>query len=103
MPGGGLWADRTLQVVYCIFGLVEGLIAVRIVLNMVAGNPDSLFTRFIYAVTDPMVLPLPVWSAGTRLHWALFDVAAMVTLVGLVFLAWVVWKLFGLLTPGERY
>ena len=46
--GRRLAAYRVAQLVYWIFGLVEGLIAIRLVLKALGANPSAGFAQFIY-------------------------------------------------------
>jgi uncharacterized protein YggT (Ycf19 family) len=48
-------ADRTVRIVYLVFGVIEGLIAIRMILKLLAANPDAGFTSLIYSVTQPFV------------------------------------------------
>jgi hypothetical protein len=48
-------ADRTVRIIYLVFGVVEGLIAIRVILKLLAANPDAGFTSLIYNVTQPFV------------------------------------------------
>src|SRR5690242_16518250 len=43
--------------VYFIFGVIEILIALRILLKLLAANPNAGFAQFIYSVTRPLVAP----------------------------------------------
>jgi uncharacterized protein YggT (Ycf19 family) len=46
---------RLVQLVYLVFGVVESLIGLRVLLKLLAANPDAGFARFIYDVTAPLV------------------------------------------------
>lgn len=46
---------RLIQLVYLVFGVVESLIGLRVLLKLLAANPDAGFSRFIYDVTAPLV------------------------------------------------
>src|SRR5690349_15358411 len=52
-----LAAMRVTQLVYWIFGLIEGLIAVRFVLKALGANPSAGFAEFIYGITGVLVAP----------------------------------------------
>lgn len=47
--------DRACQVIYLVFGIIEALIAIRILLKLLAANPDAGFSSFIYGITEPFV------------------------------------------------
>jgi uncharacterized protein YggT (Ycf19 family) len=48
-------ADRTVRIIYLAFGVIESLIAIRVVLKLLAANPSAGFTSLIYNVTQPFV------------------------------------------------
>ena len=54
------------QLVYLVFGLIEGLIAIRFVLKALGANPTAGFAEFIYGITGPLVAPFyrAVWQPG---------------------------------------
>jgi hypothetical protein len=45
------------QFAWLSFGVLEGLIALRILLRLIAANPSAPFAEFIYAVTAPFLWP----------------------------------------------
>lgn len=45
------------QFVWLGFGVVEGLIGLRILLKLIAANPDNPFAQFIYSITDLFLWP----------------------------------------------
>jgi uncharacterized protein YggT (Ycf19 family) len=48
---------KTYQVIYYILGIVEVLLAFRIVLKILAANPGNSIVSFIYSFSDPLALP----------------------------------------------
>src|SRR3989344_4784414 len=48
---------RTTQVVWYVFGVIEGLLAIRFFLKLLAANPAAGFTRLIYDMTEIFAAP----------------------------------------------
>ena len=48
---------RTYQVVWYILGVIEVLLAFRVLLRVIAANPSSGFASFIYVVSAPFAGP----------------------------------------------
>src|SRR5438309_890653 len=48
---------RASQTVNLIVGIIEGLIAIRIVLRLIAANPDNAFAHLIYGLSGIFVDP----------------------------------------------
>ena len=47
--------ERACQIVYLVFGVIEALVLIRILLKLLAANPDAGFSSFMYAITEPFV------------------------------------------------
>src|SRR5687768_10874009 len=50
-------AQWTARVIYFVFGVIEIVIAIRILLKLIAANEASGFARFIYGFTAPFLAP----------------------------------------------
>lgn len=46
-----------LSILNLVFGIVEGLIALRIVLELLGANSGSGFVQFIYSLSLPLIAP----------------------------------------------
>jgi len=75
---------RTNQIVWYILGLVEVLLAFRLVLKALGANPSVGFTSLIYAITTPLAAPfngiLGTFATGSStIEWSTI-IAAIVYL-----------------------
>lgn len=50
-------AGTLIQAIYFVFGVIEALIGIRIVLRLLGANPNNAFADFIYSVTGPFIAP----------------------------------------------
>ena len=48
---------KATQVVWLLFGILEALIAIRILLKLIAANPNSPIAALIYGFTDLFLFP----------------------------------------------
>jgi len=48
---------RAVQLVYLVFGLIEGLLVIRLVLKLLGANPQAGFSNWVYNVTDLFLGP----------------------------------------------
>lgn len=48
---------RTQRIIYYIFGVVEAFIAIRFVLRVLAANPTSAFTQWVYNISWVFAFP----------------------------------------------
>src|SRR4051794_22569956 len=49
--------DKLREAIYLLFGIIEGLIAIRFVLRALGAQPASTFAALVYGVTAPMTAP----------------------------------------------
>lgn len=97
--GRRLAAHRTVQLVYWIFGLIEGLILIRFVLKALGANPSAGFAQFIYGITAPVVAPFYGLFGNPTAQGSVLELHSIVALIVYALLAWLiaklVWILFG--------
>ena len=79
-------------VIYFILGLIEILLAFRLVFKITGANPVSGFVSFIYALTQIFILPFigifrPATTQGVETT-AIFEPATLVAMVVYAVLAW---------------
>ena len=80
-PSGG---ELTRRFVVLIFGIIQILIAARIVLLLLAAHPDNGLVSFIYQLSDLFVAPFNgiFNSDAVKAGRSIFDIAAVAALVG---------------------
>ncbi len=65
---------RGVQFVWFVFGILETILALRLILKALGANPVSGFANFVYSLTYPFVAPFQsVFSTtnitGSTLEW----------------------------------
>ena len=84
--------------IYFLFGLVEIAIALRILLKLLAANPNAGFSRFIYGVTGPFVARfVGIVGEPAASNGSVFELSSVLALVVYLLLSWIVAKLVQLL------
>jgi uncharacterized protein YggT (Ycf19 family) len=84
--------------IYLVLAVVEGLIAIRFVLKLLAANPQAGFAKLIYGVTDPLLAPFsgllgnPVSNSGNQ-----FEVTSIVAMAVYALVGWLLVKIVGLI------
>jgi hypothetical protein len=101
-PENFFWVSRVVQAIYCVLGVVEGLIIIRVLFKALAANPNGAFAQFTYAVTVPLVFPFVGMFAEPKLRGAVFELSSVLALVVYVFFAWAVARLIWQVHPGRR-
>jgi uncharacterized membrane protein len=97
-----LIAFRVVQFIYLLFGLIEGLIAIRFVLRALAANPSAPFAEFIYGITAPLVVPFVGLFGNPRGDSAVLEFQSVVALIVYALLAWLLGRLVWVLVGETR-
>jgi uncharacterized protein YggT (Ycf19 family) len=79
---------RAVELIYLFFGVINGLLLIRIVLKMLAANPLSGFASFVYSITDIFLAPfrnlLPAVTSGR----AVLEMSAVVAIIVYALIGW---------------
>lgn len=91
-------AAWTARVIYFVFGVVEILIALRVLLKLIAANTESGFTRFIYGITGPFVAPFQGTVASpTAANGSALELSSILAIVIYLLISWLAVRLMLLL------
>lgn len=80
--------------IYIVLAVVDGLLAIRFVLKLLAANPDAGFARLIDGVTAPMMAPFvgllgnPATSGGNQ-----FEVTSLAAMAVYALVAWLLTRI----------
>jgi hypothetical protein len=83
-----------INVIYIVLAVVDGLIAIRFVLKLLAANPEAGFAQLIYGVTAPLVAPFvgllgnPASSTGNQ-----FEVTSLAAMAVYALVAWLLTRI----------
>lgn len=90
--------DRVSQLIWLIFGILEGLILLRVILKLIAANPDNAFASFIYGITDPFLAPFFGLTGTPGANGVVLEIPSLIAMIIYALIAWVlvrlVWLLF---------
>jgi uncharacterized protein YggT (Ycf19 family) len=104
--GRRLAASRLTQLVNWVFGLIEGLVAIRLILKGLGANPSAGFAEFIYGITTPLVGPFLGLFTNPTYQNSVLDLGSIVALMVYALVAWLlgrlVWILVGESRPAVR-
>jgi uncharacterized protein YggT (Ycf19 family) len=96
--------NRANQLITFIVGLIIGLIAIRVVLRLIAANPDNAFAQFIYGITAPFVGPFLTLTGTPSFEGAVLEIPSLVAIIVYALLGWALAKLMWILfyRPATR-
>jgi len=95
-------AIRLTQIVYWVFGLIIGLIAIRFVLKALGANPSAGFAEFIYGITAVLVAPFVGLFGNPQAQGAVLETTSLVAIVVYALLAWLIARLMWIVVGEHR-
>ena len=93
---------RTYQVIWYILGVIEVLLAFRILLKLLGANTQSGFTNFIYIMSNPFALPFAGILGITDISEMVFEWSTLIAMVVYVIIAYGIVMLFQLIKPTNK-
>ncbi len=87
---------RAVQLIYLVFGVIDGLLLIRMMLKLLGANPHAGFSNWLYNVTDVFLAPfrnlLPtIGNEQSQLEMSLVVAVLVYALIG-----WAVARLFAI-------
>ena len=81
------------RIVNTIIGIIETMLALRLILELLGANSSSQFVAWVYSVTDGLVGPF----AGAFPAWVIdgyvLDISTIFAMIGYAILGWIVVQL----------
>jgi uncharacterized protein YggT (Ycf19 family) len=96
--------NRVNGLIWFVVGLIATLIGLRVLLRLIAANPDSPFAQFIYGVTAPLVVPFDGLTVTPAVEGAALELSSIVALIVYLLVAWGLTRLMRLIfaRPATR-
>jgi YggT family protein len=93
---------RLVQAIYLIFGIIEALLVIRLVLRASGANPAAGFAQFVYGVTAPFLAPFVGLFGSPQAGGSVLEIHTIVALVVYALVAWLLGRLAWLLVGETR-
>ncbi len=99
-----LFVLKLTQWIWLIFGILEGLIGLRVLLKLLGANPAAPFAQFVYNLTHPFLLPFIGLTEAPAAGNSVFETYSVIAMFVYLLLVWVIFRVIGLVVyrPGER-
>ena len=97
-----LMVHRAQQLIYWVFGLIEGLVAIRFVLKALGANPSAGFAEFIYGITGVLVAPFVGLFGTPQAQGSVLELNSIVALVVYALIAMLLARLAWILAGDTR-
>jgi YggT family protein len=88
---------RVSQLVWLCVGIVDVLIGARVLLKLIAANPDNPFARFVYNTTAVFLAPFFGLTSNPAAGGSALELPSLIAMAVYAFLGWVVLRVVWLL------
>jgi hypothetical protein len=93
---------RLVQGIWLLFGIIEGLLAIRFVLKLLGANESAGFANFIYAASGPFLAPFNNLFGNPASSGMVLEMNTIVAIVVYMLAAWLIAKVVWLLAGESR-
>lgn len=93
---------KATRFIWWLTGVAEGLVGLRVLLRMMAANPNNAFASFVYRLTNLYLWPFNGLTATPSSDGIVLDIPAVIGMIVYLLLAWVVVELLWLIMGRER-
>ncbi len=90
-------AHRAGQIVYFVFGVLEALLIIRLVMKLLGANPDAGFSQLIYGITYPFVALFQGVFPNAGGRGSVLELSTLLALIVYALVAWGIVRLIYLL------
>ena len=84
---------RLTQMVWLLFGILEALIGLRVILKLIAANPNSPFAALVYNASSLFVWPFSGLTRTPAAEGMVLDIPSIIAMFVYALVAWVIVRL----------
>lgn len=93
-----IFTFQATQLIWLFFGVLEALIALRVMLKLIAANPESTFAAMVYSFTNLFLFPFAGLTGTPAAGGMVLEVSSIIAMLVYALLAWalakIVWVIF---------
>jgi hypothetical protein len=87
--------NRLAQLIWLMFGLLEAMIGLRVMLKLIAANPNNPFAQIVYIFTDLFLWPFSGLTIAPSFNGMVFEIPAIIALLDYALVGWLIVRVFG--------
>lgn len=84
---------KATQLVWLLFVILEGLIALRVLFKLIGVNPENAFASLLYSVTNIFVAPFASLVSAPAAAGMVLEISSIIAMIVYLLIAWVTVKL----------
>jgi hypothetical protein len=90
------------QVVQLVIGVIEGVIALRVVLKLIAANPQNAFAQLVYGVSGIFVDPFFTLTASPSVGGTVLEIPSLIAMAVYALIGWAIVKMIYIIFAPSR-
>jgi uncharacterized membrane protein len=90
------------RIMYLLLGILEILLGIRFVLKLIAANPDSGFTIFIYNITQIFIAPFNAIIGTPKISGSVIEVTTLIAMAVYALLFWILVRVIRIAAGGTK-
>ena len=88
---------RAFQLVYLIFGVIDGLLVIRLILKLLGANPTAAFSNWIYNVTTVFLAPFKNILPTIGTDQSQLEMSVVLAILVYALLGWAIGRLVAII------
>lgn len=81
------------QLIWLLFGILEGLLALRFIFKLIGANPGNTFASFLYALTGLFLAPFASLTSAPSAGGMVFEFSTLIAMAVYALVAWAIERL----------
>jgi len=88
---------RAMDLVYLFFGVIDGLLLIRLVLKLLGANTAAGFTQWVYGVTNVLLAPFRNLLPTIGSEHSVLEMSVVVAILVYALIAWAMARLMAII------
>ena len=88
---------RAMELIYLVFGVIDGLLLIRLVLKLLGANTTAGFTQWVYGVTNVLLAPFHNLLPTIGNEQSQLEMSVVVAILVYALIGWVLARLMAII------
>lgn len=93
---------KATQFILLLLGILEALIALRVVIKLIGGNASNSFATFLYGITHPFVAPFASLTGTLAAGNMVLEISSVIAMLVYLLIAWALERIVYVLFYRQR-
>jgi uncharacterized membrane protein len=90
---------RVTQLIWLVFGIIEGLIGLRVILKLIGANPENAFAAFVYDAAAIFLNPFFSLTGSPTAGAMVLEIPSILAMIVYALLGWVLVRIVHVVWP----